>query len=335
MLRLIGRTLLWFRGGSLKLLFLAGLLLLVSGTIAPIGTLVWWLGQEAESLGFEKDRPRELPPSNGSSPAPTSPSCYIVFLPGVGEFSADQLTPEEELFFDRLAQAHPECVTVQDVFPYSAANESLGGRRLLAPFWQFAERAEGWLEIASVLIKIRNLWRFAISADPRYGAIYNQGIATAIVERMDAVQPILASPPPKIILLGTSGGVQVALGAASYLDQWLEAKITVISLGGVFSGTNDFEATEHIYHLHGRQDWVDDLGVALFPSRRSWTVSPFNLAQQQGRYTAQSSGSHNHDGPQGYFGEALAEATGVTYMDLTLQQLDQLPIWCIHRPVCN
>lgn len=337
MLRLIGRTLLWLRGGSLKLLLLAGLLLLISGTISPIGTLVWWLGQEAESLGFKEARPRELPSDNGSSPPPkASPGCYIVFLPGVGEFSADQLTPGEELFFNRLAQAHPECVTVQDVFPYSAANESLGGRRLLAPLWRFAERAEGWLEIAGVLIKIRNLWRFAISADLRYGAIYNQGIATAIVERMDAVQPIPASPPLKIILLGTSGGVQVALGAASYLDQWLEAKITVLSLGGVFSGTNDFEATEHIYHLHGRQDWVDDLGVALFPSRRSWTVSsPFNLAQQQGRYTARSSGPHSHDGPQGYFGEALAEATGVTYMDLTLQQLDQLPIWCIQRPVCN
>lgn len=331
MLHLIGRILLWLRGGSLKLLLLAGVLLLVWGTISPVGTLVWWLSQEARSLGL-KQHPRELPLRKTlDSNAPTSDSsCYVIFLPGVGDFSADQLMSGEAIFFNRLAQAHPECVTVRDVFPYSAANESLGGQRLLAPLWRFADQAEGWLGFADILIKIRNLWRFAISADQRYGVIYNQGIAQAIIERMDAVQPISASPSHrlKIILLGTSGGIQVALGAAPYLDQWLEAKITVISIGGVFSGTSGFEVAEHVYHLYGRQDWVDDLGVIVFPSRRPWAVgSPFNQARQQGRYTSKISGPHAHDGPKGYFGEAPVKE-GVTYIDLTLQQVNQLPIWC-------
>jgi len=330
MLQFIGRILLWLRGGSLKLLLLAGILLLIWGIISPVGTLVWWLSQETEHLGFKR-RPRELPPGDRSSSVPISgTSCYIVFLPGVGDFSADQLTPGEAIFFKRLAKAHPNCVTVRDVFPYSAANESLGGRRLLAPLWRFADQAEGWLGFAEVLIKIRNLWRFAISADQRYGVIYNQGTATAIIERMDAVQPIPASPqrPLKIVLLGTSGGVQVALGAAPYLDQWLNTKITVLSIGGVFAGTSGFEVSEHVYHLRGRQDWVDDLGVIVFPSRRPWAVSsPFNQARQQGRYTTKISGPHAHDGPKGYFGKAVARAKGVTYVDLILQQVNQLPIW--------
>jgi len=107
---------------------------------------------------------------------------------------------------------------------------SLGGERLLAPLWRFANEAEGWLNVADVLIKIRNLWRFAISVDNRYGPIYNQGI-TAIIDRMNAAYsiPLSQRQPFKIILIGTSGGAQVALAAAPYLDEWLDAQIT----GGV------------------------------------------------------------------------------------------------------
>jgi len=88
--------------------------------------------------------------------------------------------------------------------------------RLLAPLWRFANEAEGWLNVADVLIKIRNLWRFAISVDNRYGPIYNQGIATAIIDRMNAAYsiPLSSVNPFKIILIGTSGGAQVALAAA-------------------------------------------------------------------------------------------------------------------------
>ncbi len=334
MLQLIGRILLGLRGGSLKLLLFASILLLVLAATSPLGTLVWWLSQEAE-ISLNRHKPKSgqrglLPGPAAPASKPSEPGCYIVFLPGVGDFSADQLTGGEAIFFQRLAQAHPECITVQGIFPYSAANENLGGRRLLAPLWRFAERAEGWWGFANVLIKIRNLSRFAISADPRYGVVYNQGIAAAIAERMDAVQPIPASSPRplKIILLGTSGGVQVALGAVPYLGEWLKAKITVVSIGGVFSGASGFGVAEHVYHLYGRQDWVDDLGVAVFPSRRPWAVSsPFNQTRQQGGYTVQVSGPHAHDGPQGYFGEARAATTGGTYVDLTLQRVNQLPIW--------
>lgn len=326
MLDLIGRILLWLRGGSLKLLTLAGLLLLVWGTLSPVGTLVWWLSQEAESLGLKKNQSKRLPPGNGVASAI---NCYIVFLPGVGDFSGDQLTPGEEIFLNRLIQTHPNCVAVREVFPYSAANESLGGERLLAPLWRFAEEAEGWLGTADVLIKIRNLWRLAISADNRYGPVYNQGIATAIIDQMNAVHPIpSARQPLKIILIGTSGGAQVALGAAPYLNQWLETPIAMLSIGGVFSGTDGFDAAERVYHLEGRRDWIEDIGSIVFPSRWPWTVgSPFNQARQQGRYITRISGPHEHDGPTGYFGEAPIRANSTTYVDLTLQQVDQLPIW--------
>ena len=332
MLDLIGWISRWLRGGTLKLLILTGVILLIWGTLSPVGTLVWWLNKGTESLGLKQNRSKSLPSDRGSSAAGEASkiNCYIVFLSGVGDFSANQLTLGEEIFLDRLVQLHPNCVAVSDVFPYSAANESLAGKRVLAPLWRFANEADGWLEITNILIKIRNLWRFAISADTRYGPIYNQGIATTIIDRMNAVHPIPLSHRQslKIILIGTSGGAQVALGAASYLEEWLAAQMVVISVGGVFAGSDGFNATRRVYHLQGDRDWIEDIGRIVFPSRWPWTVgSPFNQARQQGSFTVHNSGPHAHDGPEGYFGEKFARPNGITYVDLTLQQVNQLPVW--------
>jgi hypothetical protein len=195
--------------------------------------------------------------------------------------------------------------------------------------WRFADKAEGLFGVADVLIKIRNLWRFAISADDRYGAVYNLGIASAIVDRMQAAHPLpQTSEQLQLILIGTSGGAQVALAATPYLDRWLpNTQIVVVSIGGVFDGTDGFNTAEHVYHLHGQRDWVDNVGAIIFPSRWVWTVaSPFHQAAQQGRYTARNSGPHAHDGAKGYFGMEIAEKN-LRYVDLTVRAVNQLPIW--------
>jgi hypothetical protein len=301
------------------------------GTLAPVGTLIWWLNQSAESLGIRQEqRPRSSTNNEGAANKANPIRCYIIFLPGVGDFSADQLTAGEELFLERLVQQHPGCVAVADVFPYSAANESLGGRRPLAPLWNAIEHAEGWLENADVLIKIRNLWRFAISADDRYGPVYNRGIAAAIIDRMNAAHPIQndQQQPLKLILIGTSGGAQVALGAVPYLEDWLNAQLIVVSVGGVFPGTTGFDQAEQVYHLQGDRDWIEDLSWVLFPSRWAWTVrSPFNRSKQEERYSVHSTGSHAHDGDKGYFGLDQIENGNKTYVELTLDRVNQLPIW--------
>lgn len=331
---LIEQIFLLLRSSSVKLLTLAGSLLLIWGTVSPVGTLVWWLQQEAESLGLQRRNPKTPSQANDSKPVAQLPivNCYIVFLSGVGDFSADQLTAGEAVFLEQLVTAHPNCAAVKDVFPYSAANESLGGRRLLAPLWRFADEADGWLELTAILIKIRNLWRFAISVDNRYGPLYNQGVATAIIDRMNAAYPISPRQPLKIVLIGTSGGAQVALGAATYLKEWLDVQLIMVSVGGVFAGDEGFNSVEHVYHLQGRRDWIEDLGPILFPSRWPWTVgSPFNQARQRDGYTAHTSGPHTHDGPEGYFGQELARVNGTAYVDLTFQQVNRLPIWLTQR----
>lgn len=331
MLRLILRILAWLRGGSLNLLIVAGVILIIWGILSPVGTVIWWLNQSAETLGFKKTPPEILPSNKGNIEArKSSPlNCYIIFLPGVGDFSGDELTPGEEFFLKRLVKSHPQCVAVGDVFPYSASNKSLGGERWLAPFWRFAEQAKKGPIAGNIFIKIRNLWRFAISLDYRYGFAYNQGIANAIIERMNAQSPISVNRqrPLKVILIGTSGGAQVALGATRYLKEWLKAEITVVSVGGVFSGENGFAEADRVFHFRGTRDSIEDIGGIVFPSRWYWyATSPFNQARLQGRYTEALSGPHKHDGYDGYFGENRA-AEGQKYVDITLDKINQLPVW--------
>ncbi|MBW4539618.1 MAG: hypothetical protein KME43_10815 [Myxacorys chilensis ATA2-1-KO14] len=329
-MRWLTRSLQWLQGGTLRLLLMGGGVLLVWGVLAPVGTLTWWLSQSTEPLALRETKRQ----TNGRTPLkPLSTAkidCYIVYLPGVGDYSANQLTAGEEFFLSQLTRQHPNCVAVPDVFPYSASNTSLGGQRTLAPVWTAIEQADGWLKNADVLIKIRNLWRFAISADDRYGQVYNQGIAIAVIDRMNAAHPIPPKPdqPLKVILVGTSGGAQVALGAASYLKQWLNPQLIVVSVGGDFGGKVGFESLDQIYHLQGSQDWIEDLSAWLFPSRWGIAVgSPFNQAKWQGRYSVRTIGPQKHDGDQGYFGLAPVANSQTTYVEITLQQVNQLPIW--------
>ncbi len=279
---------------------------------------MWWIETGEEEL---EKRAREIFKRNSSArpdsdtPEADSGRCYIVFLTGVGDVSALQLASGEEKFLDLLEQDHPYCMIVRNVFPYSAANQDIGGQQVFEFLWEVAEEAEGWLELTQYVLEIRNVWRLAISADNRYGSVYNRGIALTIAEQMQKQQPFSNSPtqPIKLIIMGTSGGAQVALGAVPYLEQLLPVQITVVSFGGVFDGNEGFDVAEHVYHFRGERDWIENIGGIVFPSRWRWTVgSSYNRARSQDRYTVLSSGPHEHEGDEGYFGEDAAREDGTT-----------------------
>lgn len=326
-----GKILNRVRGDTLKLLSIGAGLLLVWGTVAPIGTLVWWLRLGAEDMGL---KPFDLSADSDAVPPPPATrsreiDCYIIYLPGVGDASANELTPGEELFLSRLQERYPTCATVGDVFPYSVVNRDVVGERFIAPFWRAVKQGKGWFKNTQFLIQIRNLWRFALSADDRYGPVYNRGIAAAILYRMDRAYPLsrVSRRPIRLILTGTSGGVQVTLGALPYLRKSLQTEPVVVSLGGAFDGEAGFDDAKHVYHLYGQRDWVDDVPAVVFASRWPWAItSPFNRARQKGRYTAIDSGFHTHDGDEGYFGTARANPQK-RYVDLTVEQVERLPIW--------
>jgi len=329
------RTIHRLSGTTVKLILLMGGFLVLWGMLAPVSTIIWWLNQTAESLGLEDEKEKPDVVRQASINAPTSTiDCYIVFLPGVGNFSPDEITQGERYFIDQLAARHSNCVAVRDVFPYSVVNQDLGSQKFLAPLWQAAKESDGLF--GNVLVQVRNLWRFAISADDRYGPVYNLSIARTIIDHMNAAHPIARSDQPiNLILLSTSGGTQVALGATAHLQEWINARLTVVSIGGTFEGRAGFDDVNHVYHLYGDRDWVTMLARVVFPARWSWVVgSPVNQARQQGRYTVCNVGSQEHSGAEGYFGNAIA-FNKTSYLRQTLEQADQLPIWSIDQPLTS
>ncbi|TVP66644.1 MAG: hypothetical protein EA342_11280 [Leptolyngbya sp. LCM1.Bin17] len=309
-------------GDTSKLLGALGLFFLAWGTIAPISTLSWW----AQSGNGLVDQHPDLSEDTSTD----APRCYIVFLTGVGDVAAQELADGEAVFLDRLEEALPTCVVVRDVFPYSAVSEDIGGQPLFSWLWQTSQENDNAVDPAGIVLQMRNLWRVALSADGRYGQAYNRGTASTIVERMHDTHPVpkALDDPFQLVLIGTSGGAQVALGAVEHLKAWLPAELTVISMGGVFDGRSGFDHARQVYHYHGSDDWVDNVGSVIFPSRWRWTwSSSFNRARRADRYQAIASGPHEHDGDRGYFGQDLIDDGGQTYLDITIDEMLQLPLW--------
>jgi hypothetical protein len=333
--RTVRRTANRLKGTTVKLILLTGGLLGLWGMFAPVTTIVWWLDQTAESLGFADDDEPEILRQASVETSPSNINCYIVFLPGVGNFSPDEIAEGEAYFIEQLAARHANCVAVRDVFPYSVVNQDLDDQTFLAPLWEAAKESDGVL--GGVLIQVRNLWRFAISADDRYGPVYNLSIARTIIERMNAAHPIAGRTGPNrpinLILVSTSGGTQVALGTTAHLREWINARLTVISIGGAFEGRVGFEEADHVYHFYGDRDWITTLPRVIFPARWPWVVgSPVNRAKRQERYTTCLVGSQEHSGSEGYFGDAIA-FNNISYVEKTIEQVDQLPIWSVDQPL--
>lgn len=335
--RWIDRTVHALSGTTFRLILLIAGFFVLWGMLAPVSTIIWWLNQTAESLGLEnndEEKPPDVLLQPSTNTLTSKIDCYIVFLPGVGNFSPDEIAPGEKYFIDRLAERHSNCVAVRDVFPYSVVNRDLS-QDPLAPLWQASKEANGIL--SNVLVQVRNLWRFAISADDRYGPVYNLSIAYTIVDRMNAAYPIAqADKPINLILISTSGGTQVALGTTEHLRDWIpKARIVNVSLGGAFEGRAGFNDANHVYHLYGDRDWVQMLPRVVFPARWRFVFgSPVNQARQQGRYTVCNVGDREHTGSKGYFGDAIAP-NGIPYVKQTIEQVDRLPIWSIDQPLTS
>ena len=179
-------------------------------------------------------------------------------------------------------------------------NRALTGQRAFAWFWRWAlsmklsNRALAGL--AGSVINLRNLWQVAVSADRRYGPPYNHSSADLIVGALLHRSYDLNACAP-IILVGYSGGGQIAVGAAGHLKELIDADVSVIALGGVQSADPGLAAVQWLYYLAGRKDRIHRFGTLLFPGR--WPVfsySSWNQAKAQGRVRIVDMGPVDHTG---------------------------------------
>ncbi|BAU10920.1 hypothetical protein LEP3755_14120 [Leptolyngbya sp. NIES-3755] len=294
--------------------------LVFAGLLAPLETLGWWagwFGDEVETEGFAQ---------SSIVRGVNRPDRYVVYLDGVGQ-SGEAYTPDIEDFLTALQPALPERMElVRGLMLYSVRNQALVSDRPLSWVWRLADRMrwENPMALLGLMVNIRNAWIVAVSADKRYGPIYNQGIAQVIYNGLiqRGYQPKEGTP---ITLIGYSGGAQMSVAAAPYLRRALETEIEVISLGGVMSANNNFLKLEHLYHLVGEKDSVAALGPILFPGRRKWfPLSYWNRALRKGKISEISLGPMGHQVPGGIMDPNADLPDGQSHLDYTIAQIQSI-----------
>ncbi len=286
--------------------------IIFAGLLAPLEALGWWAGWYGDDLDTgsalaiasaavsESDR-QSRDDYQRNSLADEPPARYVVYVDGVGQ-SGEEYTPDVVEFVQALQVVLPEEIEfVQGLMLYSVFNQPLIQDRPLAWIWRWADRVR-WQNPAALLglmVNLRNAWIVAVSADKRYGPIYNQGIAQVLYNGLmrHGYNPDDGTP---ITFIGYSGGAQMSVAAAPYLRRVFDSEIEVISLGGVMSANNNFLKLGQLYHLVGEQDTVTRLGSILFPGR--WSLFPlsyWNRAKRKGKISQVSLGPMGHQVPGG------------------------------------
>jgi hypothetical protein len=247
-------------------------------------------------------------------PGPSEPAAtetVVVYLSGIGSIAGDELLAEEAHLLDQLQRLLPEATIVRDVFPYSVQGVGLTGARAFAGCWRFLGRLRmNGDQVLSSLINLRNVFQVAVAADPRYGPLFSSGVARVIATRAVGAgyRPDGGRP---LVLLGYSGGAQVAVGAAPFLRHLLGAPVQVISLGGVLDSDPGLRRLRRLDHLVGERDVMEHVGRIVFPGR--WPVarqSAWYLARRDGIVTVRRLPGMTHNTPGGYMDPAAHTSGG-------------------------
>lgn len=302
------------------LLSIAFVTFIFAGLLSPLEALGWWAGWYGDRVNTN------LAPGTLVEPIPAEMKIirYVIYLDGIAQ-TRFQYLPEVDVFLNELAAIlRDDILLIKGLMPYSVINRPLTEDRVLSFFWRLADRLQmsksGGIfgSLLILIILLRNLTVVAVSADQRYGPIYNQGTAQVIYNSLiyHGYQPGSGVP---ITLIGYSGGGQISMGAATYLKRALAAPIDVISIGGVMSGNNNVLKLEHLYHFVGDKDMVERVGPILFPKRwKIFFLSYWNRAKRRGKISISSLGPVGHNDVGGPFDPNKFLPDGRSYLRQTV-----------------
>ena len=306
-----------FFTGALTLLFL-------SAAVAPLESLGWYAGWFGE--GDEEEAPEQGPSAATGEKASDPAKHYLVYLSGIGAIAPNSIPDEELPFIEQLQAELPATKVVSDVFPYSVTNMGLTGQRITARIWRWIEgrRLKNPTAVMALVVNIRNVFQVAVSADPRFGPIYNLGVAREIRAGLVRNGYQIDSGVP-VTLLGWSGGGQIALGAAWYLPGLVKAPVRVLSVGGVMSDDVGLQRIEHLWHLFGQKDPLEPLGRYLYAGRwKIFSHSAWNQALAAGKITLIPLGPFTHNGKGNYFDNETKLPAGETHMHYLLGRIEEV-----------
>lgn len=291
------------------------LLIVIASLLAPFESLGWWAGWSGPA-DMKAGAPERL---WTHTPSATQPDARVIVLFGINDAADTLRTDREQRFVADLAAAVPTANVIMDLFPYSAFGMPLNGDRALAAFWDRVARPSGGLTgLLNVLINLRNFLQVLTSADRRYGPFYNFGLAQVVVDALLRDGHDLAIPRP-LVLVGYSGGGQLAMGSAGYVHQALGIPVHLVSFGGFMASNPGLDGVARMTHVKGSRDRLQAMAQLLFPQR--WPMLPYshwNRALADGRLHRKTMDGVAHAGSEGYFSTTARMQDGRTHMAATV-----------------
>lgn len=171
--------------------------------------------------------------------------------------------------------------------------------------------------LSETIIDLRNIFQIAVSADPRYGPIYNVDVARKLGLGLLRHGYAPGSRKP-IFLIGYSGGAQIAVGAANYLHKGFGSPIYVVSVGGVLTDGPGVAHVERVFHLNAAHDYIPLFGSVFYPGH--WPLLPhstWNQARRAGKIAVIDTGPMKHTGRGDYFDRKAKLPSGQIHADKT------------------
>jgi hypothetical protein len=143
--------------------------------------------------------------------------------------------------------------------------------------------------------------KVSISADRRYGPILNYELALKVAQRL-VEAGLRQGSGQRIVLLGYSGGGEMAMGMADVLQVLCRCPVQILTCCGVFSGNQRLDQVAAIAMVVGSRDPVGALGPLLFPGRSPLLpLSNWNKARLGGRVKREVVAGMGHNGRRGPF----------------------------------
>lgn len=304
-------------------LIMAAVCFLVAGVLAPLETLAWWVGRFSPQAQFIAQ------PQDGGSDV----RHFVIYLGGINAIDGETLSHREMRFLKALEAGLPDARLVCSVFPYAASGEPLlQAPRFFRWVWRLAaKRPKRHRTRLKYLIDWRNFYQVLVSADRRYGPVFNEAVASLMLSAL-IEEGWRRGASQRVSILGYSAGAQIAIAAAPYLARALDASPAVVSIGGVILTTRGVDGLARVDHLVSGADLLPRLGSLL--SVAQWPIaalSSWRKALRLGRLRKIDLGVMRHSGKDGYLGEAASARPDMENWRVTLLAT----LTCLATPIAK
>ena len=252
-------------------------------------------------------------PLSGDKPASQSGRCYLVYLDGIHQSERDH-PPRVSLFLNALdARLPPNTVLLKGLHAYTVTPARLADDNGSSWFWRrlFAiheHHPNRWMAFLSAfLVQANNVIKVGISSDRRYGPILNYELALKVCLSLSELG-FTPGPEHNVVLLGYSGGAEMALGMAEYLRRLCRCPVGVITFCGVFGGNQLLHSVQRISTVIGSRDPVAAFGQVAYPGRSPLLpLSNWNRARSRGQVHRELIAGMKHNGLHGPFSDRFRD----------------------------